>query len=129
MVRRVLEAKGFSSEDIETVVFLVHKHLYLIKTATRRDIHDEETAITCAREIENVERLNMLYLLTVADCMSTGPNAWNDWTAILLRDLFLKVLNILEKGELASREVVRKIEIKKERVLATVKTDAERQNL
>jgi len=129
MVRRVLNAKGFSPEDIETVVFLVQKHLYLIKTATRRDIHDEETAITCAREIENVERLKMLYLLTVADCMSTGPNAWNEWTAILLRDLFLKVLNILEKGELASREVVREIEIKKERVLAAVKTDAERRSL
>ena len=129
MVRRVLKAKGFSPENIETVVFLVHKHLYLIKTATRRDIHDEETAITCAREIENVERLKMLFLLTVADCMSTGPNAWNEWTAILLRDLFLKVLNVLEKGELASREVVREIEIKKERVLAAVKTDDERRNL
>ncbi|MGA9476266.1 MAG: [protein-PII] uridylyltransferase [Desulfobacterales bacterium] len=129
MVRRVLKAKGFSSKDIETVAFLVQKHLYLIKTATRRDIHDEETAITCAREIEDVERLKMLYLLTVADCMSTGPNAWNEWTAILLRDLFLKVLNILGKGELASREVVQEIEIKKERVLATVKTDAERQGI
>jgi [protein-PII] uridylyltransferase len=61
--------------------------------------------------------------------MSTGPNAWNEWTAILLRDLFLKVLNILEKGELASREVVREIEIKKERVLAAVKTEDESRNL
>jgi [protein-PII] uridylyltransferase len=39
------------------------------------------------------------------------------------------VLNILEKGDLASREVVREIEIKKERVLAAFKTDAERRSL
>ncbi|MFZ0132123.1 MAG: [protein-PII] uridylyltransferase [Desulfobacterales bacterium] len=129
MARRVLAAKGFSAPDIETVAFLVQKHLYLVKTATRRDIHDEETAIACAREIEDIERLKMLYLLTVADCMSTGPNAWNEWTAILLRDLFLKVLNILQNGELATREAVQGIELKKERVLATVKTDAERRDL
>ena len=48
----------------------------------------------------------MLYLLTVADSMATGPKAWNSWTAALLKDLFLKVLNVLEKGELASREAV-----------------------
>ncbi len=129
MVRRVVTAKGFSAQDTETVDFLVQKHLYLVKAATRRDIHDEETAITCAREIEDIERLKMLYLLTVADCMSTGPNAWNEWTATLLRDLFLKVLNILEKGELATREVVRGTEIKKERVLVALKTDAERREV
>ena len=94
-------------------MFLVQSICILIKTATRRDIHDEETAVTCAREIEDVERLKMLYLLTVADCMSTGPNAWNEWTAILLRDLFLKVLNILEKGELASPRSFRRSRSKK----------------
>jgi [protein-PII] uridylyltransferase len=129
IVRRILSAKGYSAPEIETVVFLVQKHLNLIKTATRRDIHDEETAITCAREIQDPERLKMLYLLTVADCMATGPNAWNDWTAILLRDLFFKVLNILEKGKLASREVVRAFEIKKERVLATAEKDTDRREL
>ena len=42
----------------------------------------------------------MLYLLTVADSIATGPMAWSDWKAALLRDFFLKVLNVLEKGEL-----------------------------
>jgi ammonia channel protein AmtB len=44
----------------------VENHLLLIKTATRRDINDEQTAITCARKIKDVKRLKMLYLLTVA---------------------------------------------------------------
>ena len=48
--------------------------------------------------------MKMLYLLTVADSISTGPAAWNSWTAALLRDFFLKILNVLEKGELAQRK-------------------------
>jgi [protein-PII] uridylyltransferase len=129
ITRSILEAKGLTPHEIDTVAFLVQKHLLLMKIATRRDIHDEETAIFCAREIENVERLKMLYLLTVADSMSTGPNAWNDWTATLLRDLFLKVLNILEKGELATREAVKGLELKKKRVLASAEAAQDRSEL
>ena len=96
---------------------MVQEHLLLIKTATRRDIHDEETALFCARRIGDIQRLKMLYLLTVADSISTGPMAWNDWTAALLRDFFLKVLNVLEKGELASQEAVEVIEHKKHEII------------
>ncbi len=117
IARKILFKKGFKSKDIETVSFLIEKHLFLIKTATRRDIHDEETSIFCAKTIKEIDRLKMLYLLTVADSMATGPKAWNDWMQTLLRDLFLKVLNVLEKGELASREAVKSVEKKKQQVL------------
>jgi len=115
---KILSDKGFKSRDIETVSFLIERHLFLIKTATRRDIHDEETAIFCAKTIKDIERLKMLYLLTVADSMATGPKAWNDWTQALLRDLFFKVLSVLEKGELASSEAVQIVEKKKYQVLS-----------
>ncbi|MFC1857888.1 [protein-PII] uridylyltransferase [Thermodesulfobacteriota bacterium] len=117
IVGSILAEKGFDPEEVETVSFLVREHLFLIKTATRRDINDEETAIFCARRIKNIGWLKMLYLLTVADSLATGPKAWNEWMSILLGDLFLKVLNILEKGELASREAVEAVEHKKEEIL------------
>jgi len=113
----LLQKKGYGAEDIETVSFLIKEHLLLVKTATRRDLNDEETAVSCARKIKDVDQLKMLYLLTVADCMATGPKAWSDWTAALLRDLFFKISKILEKGELASREAVEAIEKKKAEVL------------
>jgi [protein-PII] uridylyltransferase len=118
----LLAQKGYRRKDIETVCFLIEEHLFLIKLATRRDINDEETAVFCARKIKDVTRLKMLYLLTVADSISTGPKAWNEWTASLLRDFFLKVLNILEKGELASHEAVDTVEKKKEQVVYSAKT-------
>jgi [protein-PII] uridylyltransferase len=129
MVKRILEQKGFRDKDIATISFLVGKHLFLIKSATRRDLLDEETALFCAREISDIERLKMLYLLTVADSISTGPNAWNDWAATLLKDLFFKVLGILEKGELATREAVEGVERKKEIVLNSATSKQNRREL
>ena len=120
---------GYSASDIEIVSFLVEQHLLLMKTATRRDIHDEETAIMCARIIKKVSRLQMLFLLTVADAVSTGKNAWSEWTMTLLRDLFLKVMNILKKGELASRHAVQTIEKKQDTILASAKNPDERSRL
>jgi [protein-PII] uridylyltransferase len=119
MIKKLLTTKGLDSEVVDSVAFLVREHLLLIKTATRRDIYDEETSIFAARKIQDVERLKMLYLLTVADSISTGPMAWNQWTAALLRDFFLKVLNVLEKGELATAEAVEIVEKKKTAIIAT----------
>ncbi|MBC2717803.1 MAG: [protein-PII] uridylyltransferase [Desulfobacteraceae bacterium] len=113
----VLKRMGYNSREIDLVSFLIENHLLLIKIATRRDINDEETAIGCARQIRDGNRLRMLYLLTVADSIATGPKAWNSWTASLLSDFFLKVLGILEKGELATTSVVNRFAKKKNAVL------------
>jgi len=129
IARQVLTAKGMDPGHADTIAFLIKEHLLLIKTATRRDIQDEQTAIACARRVGDVQRLKMLYLLTVADSMSTGPMAWNDWVATLLRDFFLRVLNVLEKGELATPEAVEIIERKKEQLAAVVAAAPKRQPL
>ncbi len=129
LVQNILEDKGYSPRDIATVRFLVQEHLLLIKIATRRDLNDEETAIFCARAIKSVRRLKMLYLLTAADSMSTGPKAWNDWTAALLRDLFFKVLNILEKGELATEKAEQSVLRKKKRIIESAATPVEQEEL
>jgi [protein-PII] uridylyltransferase len=123
--RQVLGRLGYREKDVEAVAFLVAEHLLLIKAATRRDINDEETAITCARRIQDPTRLRMLYLLTVADSMATGPKAWNAWTAALLRELFFKVLSTLERGELATGEVVTLVAAKQEQFLARAEDEAQ----
>ncbi|MEE8399918.1 MAG: [protein-PII] uridylyltransferase, partial [Desulfobacterales bacterium] len=120
MAPSILADRGFKKRETGTISFLVREHLLLAKTATRRDINDEEIAILCARIIQDPERLTMLYLLTIADAQATGPKAWSDWTATLLRTLFLKILGVLEKGELASRKAVKTVEKKKARVLAAL---------
>ncbi|MBW1614959.1 MAG: [protein-PII] uridylyltransferase [Deltaproteobacteria bacterium] len=113
----ILKEKKLKTEAIDTVSFLIKNHLFLIKTATRRDIQDESTAIFCARKIKTIERLTMLYLLTVADSIATGTKAWNKWREALLQDIFFKTFDIIENGELASEQTIEIIEAKKEKIL------------
>ncbi|MFH2044104.1 MAG: [protein-PII] uridylyltransferase [Pseudomonadota bacterium] len=122
IVHAILSRMKIKQNKIDTVVFLTKEHLTLIKTATRRDINDEETAVFCAGLIKDTELLKMLYLLTVADSIATGHKAWNNWTFSLLREFFLKVLNIMEKGELASSEAFGRIESKKQRLLNSIRS-------
>jgi [protein-PII] uridylyltransferase len=128
-VLKLLIGKGLPPKDVDTITFLIRVHLLLIESATRRDIHDEETAISCARRIKDVTRLKMLYLLTVADSISTGPLAWSDWTATILRDFFLKVLNILEKGELATQQAVEVVEQKQREVVSLASSKKKKKEL
>lgn len=114
LVQDVLRRMHFSDGEIDTIVFLVREHLLLVNTATHRDLNDEKIVVQCARQIGDVGRLKMLYLLTVADSRATGPKAWNDWIAVLLKELFFKVFHILERGELATPAAVNIVEKKKD---------------
>ncbi len=113
MAQAILRRMGYDEAFSETVAFLVKEHLFLVKTATRRDIHDEETAMICARRIKDDTRLVMLFLLTVADSMSTGPKAWNSWTGSLLASLFQKTRDLMGRREFSDEHVLELIESKK----------------
>ena len=117
IAKPILKRFGFNTTQIKDALFIIENHLLLIKTATRRDISDEETAVFIANKIGKIRLLRMLYLLTTADSKATGPKAWNQWTENLLRDLFLKTMGILKKGELASKKTQNLIEKKKNTVL------------
>ncbi|MBF0450617.1 MAG: [protein-PII] uridylyltransferase [Candidatus Magnetomorum sp.] len=124
---RVMERMGYSPKQCKQVALIVREHLFLITMATRRDVDDEQTAIACARQIKTVEHLDMLYLLTVADSKSTGPNAWSDWTDQLLRKLYYRTLSTIENGELATEQATKIVEKKKQGVLSNAK-DMTQQN-
>ncbi|CAN2050606.1 (Protein-PII) uridylyltransferase / (Protein-PII)-UMP uridylyl-removing enzyme [Candidatus Magnetomoraceae bacterium gMMP-1] len=127
IIVNIFKRMNYKPEFIKTISFLIKNHLLLIKTATRRDINDEQTIILCAREIKKINHLKMLYLLTVADSIATGPKAWNEWTNILLRDLFFKIMSTLKNKELATDQAVKIVEKKKAFVLNSVSDTNERQ--
>ncbi|MCK5543211.1 MAG: [protein-PII] uridylyltransferase [Desulfobacterales bacterium] len=117
IVQKPLKRMRYTSSEISDITFIIKNHLFLIKIATRRDINDEETAVFCAKRIETLERLRMLYLLSVADSMATGPKAWNDWTETLLKDLFLKIVNVMKNKAFISKKNLRDAEKKKAKLL------------
>ncbi len=110
IARGILKRMHYEEKASEKILFLIENHLLLKKTATRRDLGDEKVVVQCARTVGDPERLKMLYLLTWADSRATGPRAWNTWIENLVQELFFKVLNMLESGELATEDASRKVE-------------------
>ncbi|HVM36675.1 MAG TPA: [protein-PII] uridylyltransferase [Actinomycetota bacterium] len=104
--RVVTERMGLSPSDADDVVMLVRHHLLIPDTATRRDLDDGAVIETVARIAATSRRLKMLYVLAVADGSATGPRAWNDWKAALVRELYAKALAALETGDLPVRSDV-----------------------
>jgi [protein-PII] uridylyltransferase len=105
--RRVAERillDAFGSNDL---IWLVRHHLLMAETATRRDLNDEITITRFARLVESVERLDLLYALTVGDSRATGPAAWNSNKAALVRQLWIKTRLLLEEGTFSSVSVTR----------------------
>ncbi len=90
---------GLSEERIDILRFLVREHLAFAEIAQRRDLNDENLIFRFAQTVGDSERLKMLYLLVFADLRAVGPSAWNEWKNTLMRELFLKTLHLLEKGE------------------------------
>ena len=96
LARRACRRLGVSQEGIEIVAWLVHSHLDLSETAQRRDISDPETISNFATGVGSIERLKLLYVLTVVDIRGVGPGIWNDWKGILLKNLYQSTEHFLE---------------------------------
>ncbi|MUM77319.1 [protein-PII] uridylyltransferase [Pseudodesulfovibrio sp. F-1] len=95
---RVLERFGRDARTVDEVAFLVRHHLLLAKTATRRDLADDGVIGEVAGLVRTPQRLDALYLLSMADAMATGPRAWNTWSRSLLGELYFKVRRQLLHG-------------------------------
>lgn len=117
MVRKIGERMNLGEAELDDLVFLVRHHLLLAETALKRDLEDEKPVANCASVVGNVRRLNLLYLLTIADSRATGPHAWNAWKATLLNNLYGKVKRFLTHRDW-KEDTAERIKAKKEAVLA-----------
>ena len=106
LARSVCERMGLDHSDTDDVVALVRHHLLLADTATRRDLDDGAVIGNVVEAIGTPRRLRMLYILTHADARATGPEAWSDWKAALVWELYRKALVALETGQLPARSDV-----------------------
>ena len=58
---------GLDDHAVDLAEWLVQHHLLLADTATRRDLAAEETIVRFGRMVQDTERLDLLYVLTIAD--------------------------------------------------------------
>ena len=82
---------GFADADRAIIVTLVRHHLLLADTATRRDHEDPEVIDEVAATLGDVQVLDLLHELTIADSLATGPTVCSDWRFSLINDLAERV--------------------------------------
>ena len=87
---------GFSQEDIETLQFLIKHHLLLSSVATRRDLDDPATIQSVIELVPDLQHLELLHALSIADGEATGKAAWSEWKARLVRDLVYRVRSAMK---------------------------------
>ncbi len=95
-------------EDINLVTWLVKSHLKMSTIAQKSDLADTLVINEFAKFVKTKNRLDALYLLTVADIRGTSPHVWNQWKASLLRSLYLETKNILNEKKLEIPDVINK---------------------
>ncbi|MEO0931785.1 MAG: ACT domain-containing protein, partial [Pseudomonadota bacterium] len=91
-------AKAGRHKDCETVEWLIRYHLLLSDVAQKRDIAEPQTISGFAKAVKSVERLDLLTVLTVCDIRGVGPGTWNNWKAVLIRNLYRATKDVLQTG-------------------------------
>ena len=97
---------GFSEEDIVTLRLLIRHHLLLSATATRRDLDDPATIASVVAVVPDLQTLELLHALSIADGEATGRGAWSDWKESLLGDLVSRVKSALSDTTIAPQPLV-----------------------
>jgi [protein-PII] uridylyltransferase len=91
LIAPIAKRIGFSESDIKVIQLLVKHHLLLSATATRRDLDDPATITAVAEVIPDLQTLELLHALSIADGEATGRAAWTDWKASLVAELVKRV--------------------------------------
>ena len=79
---------GMEPSETELVSWLVRYHLLMSATAFKRDLSDPKTITDFVEQVQTIERLRQLMVLTVVDIRAVGPGIWNSWKRQLLADLY-----------------------------------------
>ncbi len=117
MIPTIARRLGLNKEDSRRLEFLVRNHLEMSHIAQRRDLHDDKLILQFARSMGMSENLNMLYLLTFADLKAVGPDVWSQWKGFLLRELYEKTYQVLERGNFQLEKRSEKVRNRKRKVV------------
>lgn len=91
-------AHGLSERDGKMVAWLTRNHLLMSLTAQKKDISDPDVVQSYAEAMGDMEHLDYLYCLTVADINATNPTLWTNWKASLMRQLYSQSRDIIRGG-------------------------------
>jgi [protein-PII] uridylyltransferase len=83
---------------IEQASLLVRHHVLMNHVAFRENIYNEKTLYKFMSNIKSVENLTLLYILTYADMSGVGKDIYTSFGANLLKELYLKSLEVSDQS-------------------------------
>ena len=109
-----------NTDTAKETAWLIENHMLLSEFAFKKDIEDDSVIKKICENIDTIDRLNNLYLLTVSDISAVDHGIWNDWKARLLKILYTKIQSEVLKP-VKSKSLNSKIAKIKETVLLSSK--------
>jgi len=91
---------NLNEEDSQTISWLVANHLLMSLIAQKRDTSDPNVIKKFAELVKTPQRLELLYILTVADIRATNRSLWTSWKDSLLKELALTTLAYLKNDQI-----------------------------
>ncbi len=84
--------------DAQMVEWLVRNHLLMSQASQRIDINNPEDIYQFALEVGDMDHLQHLFLISVADICSTNPKLWTGWRAEQMRTLYYNTKQAFRRG-------------------------------
>ena len=88
VAERLCPRFGLDEEETALAAWMVRQHLLMSHTAFKRDLADPKTVEDFVAEVQTLERLRQLAILTSVDIRAVGPGTWNSWKGQLLGELY-----------------------------------------
>jgi [protein-PII] uridylyltransferase len=118
----ICDRLGLGPADLKHVQWLLTSQHSLYNWALRRDTSDPDTIAEIARELQTIDRLRDLYLLTFASASTANPTAMTAWNARMLLELWSNVSDTID-GKRAESDYLESL---REQVLAEAADPTER---
>lgn len=93
------ERLGLSEEETDLFKFLVEVHIHMSELTAKRDISDPELLLDFAQLVGSENRLKLLYVFTVIDTKSVGPNVLTNWKKAILHTLYRNTMEVLRNND------------------------------
>lgn len=92
------EMHQLKNSSTKLIYWLVANQELLITTIQSHDITDREVIKNLAKMVGSVDKLNALFVFTVADMIATNEQYWNEWQECQLKQLYLSTRDALKQG-------------------------------
>lgn len=93
---------GLDPAEVTMARLLIRHQADMAMICMRRDLSDPRPIRSLARVVGDVPTLTALYLLTISDWSSVGPETFGSWHRTLLRTLYERTRELLERPNLFS---------------------------